>query len=236
MAMIHSCDAFVFLDDVQFEKQSWQQRNRIKGTNGQPMWLTVPVMRDFGQKINEVQINTQLNWQKKHAESIKQAYSKAPFWYRYNRDFLLFYAFDGTLNLGALSCVPPWRSLCELNIKMIYWLQEELCIDCPEYFRASDLRTLAAEANGTATDRLVALLQRVGTTEYLANPGSMGYLEPERDKFDKAGIDLKVFNFHHPVYPQIRGNFISHLSAIDLLFNTGNKAIDYIREGQSVGR
>ncbi len=216
---ISLCDTFVWLDDVAFSSQSWQSRNRIKTPNG-PMWLTVPVLHEFGQKINEVQIKDS-NWQRKHWESIKQAYSKAPYW-DMGRDYLE-YLYQ--------SSYPKLNLLIDTNIALIMALGMGLNIKWPEIIRSSQIRAPAEASEGTATDRLVSLLFRLGATEYLANPGSMAYLTPELHKFAEVGIELKVFNFEHPVYPQIHGKFVSHLSAIDLLFNTGPKALEYIREG-----
>ena len=48
-------DIFILLDDVQFKKNEWQNRNRIRTSQGW-QWFTVPVLHDFGQKINEVKI------------------------------------------------------------------------------------------------------------------------------------------------------------------------------------
>jgi len=74
---------------------------------------------------------------------------------------------------------------------------------------------------------LISLLKNVGTTEYISGQAAKKYIEPE--KFEKAGIKLTWFEYNHPIYPQIRGEFVPYLSAIDLLMNTGEKAIEYIR-------
>lgn len=223
--MMDCVDTFIFLDDVQFERSSWQSRNRIKAPNGQPLWLTVPVVRELNTPINEVMIQRGSNWQRKHGESIKQAYSKAPHWDDCATELIEIYteAHDWGV-FGA-----NWKGLINLNLYLTKWLYETVT-GKPLYYNLSS-RLRRVSQNGTATDRLIPLLRQVDATEYLANPGSMGYLEPERHKFTEAGIALKVFNFRHPVYPQIHGEFISHLSVLDLLFNTGPKAIDYIREG-----
>src|SRR5258708_7586617 len=77
--LIHQADAFVFLDDVQFEKQSWQNRNRVI-LDGQPHWLTVSVNREsLQQKIFEITLDEKANWREKHVRLIEQVYSKKPF-------------------------------------------------------------------------------------------------------------------------------------------------------------
>ena len=79
-ALIKSVDKFVFLDDVQFDKRSWQQRNYIFNNNS-PFLLTVPVFSKgkMSQKINETVIDESSKYKNKHLKSIVQAYSKAPF-------------------------------------------------------------------------------------------------------------------------------------------------------------
>src|SRR5947209_586580 len=76
--LISQVGMFVFLDDVQYEKNSWQNRNRIL-VNGQPHWLTVPVRRlGLEQKINEVQIDDSSLWRKKHIRTLIETYAKHP--------------------------------------------------------------------------------------------------------------------------------------------------------------
>jgi hypothetical protein len=87
---LHRCDIFVIYDDVQFEKGSWRNRNRIKTPNG-PQWLTVPVLLK-GQgfpSIKDVAINQSIGWQKKHIKTITQNYSKAPFFDLYANGLLI---------------------------------------------------------------------------------------------------------------------------------------------------
>ena len=81
--LIDIADTFVFYDDVQFVRQTWQNRNRIKWRNGGTLWLTVPVQRAFRQTIAEVIIDNTLQWRNKHLECIKQAYANAPFFQQY---------------------------------------------------------------------------------------------------------------------------------------------------------
>jgi len=69
--LIDQVDVFVLLDSVQFEKQSWQQRNRIKTPTGL-QWLTVPVefRGRLGQRIMEVIIRDDPDLPKKHLRAI----------------------------------------------------------------------------------------------------------------------------------------------------------------------
>ena len=212
--LIDLADTFVFYDDVQFSAQSWQQRNKIKSTNDNWMWLSVPIVRKFGQNIDEVQINNTSNWLKKHWGSIYQSYAKASCFKDYKDEIENFYQKE-------------WEYLSELNITTIKKLSELLGTDMPEFIRSSQLEGIT----GGKTDRLLAVLEEIGADEYISNPGSRDYIET--DKFKRKGIKLYWYEYRHPVYPQIRGEFMPYLSAVDLLFNTGSEAIRYIREGST---
>jgi len=97
-------------------------------------------------------------------------------------------------------------------------------IKIPVIYNSSSIFT-----EGSKTDRLISLLKNLGDKEYISAPAAKNYIEPE--KFEKAGIKLTWFEYEHPIYPQIRGEFISYLSVLDLLFNVGEKSVEYIRSG-----
>jgi len=119
--MIEAADIFVFADNVQFSEKSWQCRNKIK-INNNSKWLTVPVNKNFGQKINEVNINNSityknrhkiLNWKEKHWELISLAYSKAPHFEDYKKDIHEIYNHE-------------WDLLCDLDIHIIKKISNSL--------------------------------------------------------------------------------------------------------------
>ncbi len=209
--MIDIADVFVFYDDVQFEKQSWQQRNRIKTPQGEA-WLSVPIVRNFGQKINEVKVNNATDWRKNHWQSIYQSYAKAPYFLEYHDKIESIYQKD-------------WEYLSELNIFIIKKMAGLLNVHIPKFLKSSEIKGI----EGQKTDRLLAILAKIGADEYITGPGTRDYLETE--KFKEKGIKLWWYEFKHPIYPQIRGEFVPYMSAIDLLFNTGKEAIKYIKEG-----
>ena len=80
------CDAFVFLDDVQFKKNEWQNRNKVKTAEGW-QWLSVPVFHDFGQKINQVKINNTVQWRRKHLNALVSNYAKSSFYNQHKHFF-----------------------------------------------------------------------------------------------------------------------------------------------------
>jgi len=207
--MIDVADTFVFYDDVQFSVQSWQQRNKIKTSQGW-MWLTVPIMRHFGSRIKDTRINNSTSWSKKHWESISQNYSKAPFLEKYAAVFKEVYENEQ-------------EYLVHLNITLIKRITEILGLKT-KFIVASDLNV-----DGVKTERLLNMLKKVGASDYISGPGAKVYVEVNSLK--ENNIKLYWYEYQHPVYPQKGGDFMPYLSVIDLLFNVGDEALSYIRKG-----
>lgn len=210
--MIDQADVFVYYDDVQFVRRSWQRRNKIKIPDGDFTWLTVPVEKDFGQDINYVQINTEGDWQDEHWKSIQHSYASASHFEQYQVELSNIYNQN-------------WEKLLNLNVEIIETVVNILGISDTDFVYSSDL-----SLGGEKTDRLIDVLQEIEADEYISGPGAADYIKKE--KFENAGIDLYWHHFDHPVYPQPHGEFVSHLSVIDLLFNTGDRALPLIREGE----
>jgi len=192
-------DCFVMLDNVQYKKNEWQNRNRIKTAQG-AQWLTVPVKYRFPAKILEVAVNQTVNWRHKHLQALRTNYSRAPYWEKACGFFEDFYA-------------RHWEDLVAVNRASIEWLREELGI-ATELRIASDM-VLSEEP----TQRLVDICRTVGGDAYLAGADARKYMDPER--FAEAGIEVVSQEYQHPVYPQLFGDFISHLSALDLVLSCG---------------
>ena len=211
--MIDLVDTFVVYDDVQFEKCSWQSRNRVKTANGSPIWLSVPSMREeLDSKIYEIRLKNYPDWAKKHWLTIDHSYLKAPYFKQYKNDIESIYT-------------KQWEYLSDLNIEIIKTLATLLGVNMPRFVKSSEIGGLV----GQKTDRVISVLDKLGADEYISTEGTKVYLEV--DKFKQKGIKLYWYEYKHPVYPQINGDFIPYLSAIDLLFNTGERALGYIREG-----
>jgi len=207
-------DIFIFLDSVQFAKRSWQQRNQIKTPQG-AQWLTVPVASKGkrGQLISETQLDCSTNFVITHRKTIESNYAKAP-WFK---DFepLLWSRLEGQQLLG------------DLNIGIIEQCRNLLGIN------TSVLRSSLMQGGGAKADLLASLCKEVGATEYISVPGSKNYLD-ESSAFEDIGVPVHYFNYRHPEYPQLFGNFLSHMSVIDMLFNCGEQSSDLIRSGIKV--
>lgn len=214
IAKIIQSDTFVILDNVQFKKNEWQNRNRIKTNNG-PQWLTVPVIHHFGQLISDVQINNNTSWRHKHIQSLKTNYGKALYFSEIMPEI------EGLYNR-------EWQSLAEFNVAGIKWILKKLAINTPIVI-ASEIEELKDNQDITPDDRLILITKLMQADTYLSGAGGHDYLQI--DLFPKNGLQLIFQNYEHPKYQQLHGDFISHLSVLDLLFNAGPRACEIIKGG-----
>ena len=212
--LIDRCDLFVILDDVQFEYQSWQHRNRIKTANGVHT-LTIPVHRSNSVEtsISEVLISYRQNWQKKHFAAIQQSYSKSTFYKSNYRPFF-----------SALY-QKKWEKLVAFNMVIIEHIKNNLGIETPLVL-SSDLKL-----KGNKTHRIVNICKALNATEYLSPIGSFNYIE-ENNLFPENNIQLYYQHFQHPTYSQLYGEFLPYMAVIDLLFNEGVNSLAILRSGQ----
>ena len=213
-AKIVQADIFVLLDKVQFKKNEWQNRNRIKTANGW-QWLTVPVIHKFGQTIKDVKINTTTHWRNKHLQALKTNYAKALYFDQLMPEIESLYRND-------------WQDLSSFNIAGIRWLNQKLGIDTPIEI-ASTMDDLENSPDISSEDRLIIITKLLHADSYLSGAGGRDYLQQEL--FPKNGLNLIFQEYTHPVYNQMFGDFISHLSVLDLLFNEGPKSLQIIEGG-----
>ena len=201
-------DLFVLLDTVQFKKNEWQNRNRIRTADGW-QWLTVPVHHRFPMTIRDVSIDEATSWRRKHREALRIQYARAA------RREAIQPALDRLL---LESCA----TLSELNVRSIRVLGDLLGVRTPIVL-ASDLEGLPEGAD----ERLVALCRRFNCSAYLAGAGGRAYMDPE--PYRRAGIQVNFQEFRHPIYLQSHPGFTPDLSAIDLLMNVGPGSIELVR-------
>lgn len=210
--LMDTVDVFIFLDTVQFEKQAWQQRNRIKTGDGHWKWLTVPVSQNLGQRINFVTVDNSKPWARKHWGTIEQYYRRAPYWELYR---------DG---LSAIYS-RHWDDLVGLNLTLIKYLKDQLGIKT-NLLRASELPVSSRKVR-----LLVDICHYLKADVYISPVRAADYIE-ENNVFESEGISLMYHQFEHPFYSQMHGEFISHMSVVDLLFNKGPKSLGIIRSGR----
>ena len=208
---IDQSDLFIVLDSVQFKKNEWQNRNRIRTADG-CQWMTVPVLHRFGQLVKDVRINQSVAWRGQHLRALEMHYARAPF-----RDCYL----PELRSLYEAS----WERLHELNLAVIRWLLGAFGIATP-------LRCASEwQAREEPTDRLIDLCRAVGASEYLSGPGGGQYLDIPR--FESSGLRLAIQQFHPPMYQQVYEPFMQAMSAIDLLFCCGPESLTRLREAQT---
>ena len=211
-----NCDKFVFVDHVQFNKKGYQNRNRIRNTTGE-VFLTVHVLTKgkFHQPINEVQINNDVNWQKKHWRSIVLNYKKAEFFDEHKDFFEKIYS-------------NKYEKLSQLNETIIRYLANELEINV-EIVKSSEFGSL-----GNKTDLLIDMCKKLGADTYLSGEGGRKYVD--HSKFETNNLKHLFTNFKHPIYTQQFEPFMPNMSVIDLLFNHGSKnSKEIIKQSGKIG-
>ena len=202
---IAKAEKFVILDSVQYEKNYFQNRNRILGTNG-VQWISIPVSNKghMDGSIATTLIATDpknAKWKEKYLQTITQSYKKYPY-------------FNDVYPLLEKAINTDTEYFCEINIAIIKSFCDALDIH-PEYIRSTELNV-----DGLKSSLILDICKEVGTDVYIAGPSGRDYLDMK--SFEDAGITVKFNDYHHPVYPQKRTDeFISHLSALDLFMNVG---------------
>lgn len=174
-------DIFVVLDTVQFSKDSYTQRTKIRAKEGW-IWLTIPVEKKYYfRPINEVCLPGNSKWMKKHKTAIISNYAKAPF---FDKNFVEQYYRNEFTNLQ------------EFNEFGILYLKDKFGIRT-EVVRASDLEV---DKNFKSSELLREIVKRVGGDVYISGVGGKSYVEEE--EFEKEGIEIKYFEFKPFEYSQ----------------------------------
>ncbi len=204
---IARCDAFIVLDDIQYSKNGWQNRNKVKGPNGATL-LTVPVHAALGERINRVTIDDRANWRRKHWATIQQCYAHAQF-------------ADKHLPFFEATYTREWATLHELNRHMFEYYLDALAIRTPIHYSSE------MNISGEATERLVNLVKEVGGSAYYSGAYALdAYLDAET--LSRSEIELVLQEWTAPVYPQLHGEFVPDLAIVDLLMNGGPNARDIL--------
>jgi hypothetical protein len=219
--LIDQVESFVFYDDVQLVKRSWQVRNRIKSANGE-QFLTIPIKKNKTRDellISEAEIAYDENWQSKHLKSIESAYKKAD-------HFTSVYSFL-LAHYGK-----KYESLALFNETFIKMVSSNIGITT-SFINSASLQGI----EGVKDNRLAAICKKIGADEYLSPQGSAVYIETETagGRLTEQGIALYYHFYKHPVYRQLYGEFIPYMGIVDLLFNEGfDNALEIIRKGRQL--
>lgn len=200
--MIES-DVFICLDDVKFSKNSNFNRNQIKGHLA-THYLTIPIQykNHSTSLIHEIKIDNTSGWQEKHCKTIKQYYSKTPFYEKYYSEI------EAKINNN-------YSRLIEINYDLILLFKDFLKLNTPIY--------LSSELNlpGKGNEKLINICKHFGGTHFLVKENTSHY--HPKEVFYSNGIELKIIDYKFFNYTQQFGAFIPGLSIIDFLFNCGSE-------------
>ena len=206
---------FVLYDEVQFDKNGWRNRNRIKTAQG-IQWLTVPVLTKGKNKPtnNSIQINPASNWNMKHLKSIELNYKKTTF-------------FDELFPKIEEILKKKRAYLMELNLELIYFFKNYLGIETP--IKLSSSIPSKIETKNSPEERLVEICRFLNLNIFYEGHAGKNYID--ECFFAQSGIQLCFQEYKHPEYRQLFGKFVSHLSCIDLIFNEGPNSLKILSNG-----
>jgi len=195
-------DIFVYLDDVEFSKNSSHNRNRIKSGKSE-LLLTIPVLYagNSGAKLCDIKIDYKKNWQKKHWSSLSQSYAKSEYWA------------DWSIPLREVFFEKEHESLGSLNIELLEMFRVYLGITTKTVVSSKlgiDLKN---------NEKLIALCQEFKADRFLVKPNTEDY--HPRETFQQKGIQLTMFHQQNVVYKQLGQQFLPGLSVLDFILNEG---------------
>ncbi len=207
---IAKADVFVFLDNVQYDKRGWRNRNQIKTHHGL-QWLTIPVLCKGAQTkhipILQIPICWDRPWNHDHWLTLKSAYSKAPYFQNYAPLLEEFYQ-------------RHYELLADFTIDITVALTRELGIDHTRFIRSSSLQTSEGK-----NERLLNIMRQIGGTHYISGPSAKGYLDEKM--FHEAGFEVEYMVYDYPEYEQLYPPYEPYVSILDLFFMKGPASIHY---------
>lgn len=206
-------DLHIVLDHVQFEKNSFTNRNKARTKEGW-CWLTVPVKTrgKFGDlEISKIAIAREHHWAQKHWATIQSCYSKAPYFSRYEPELSDLYNKD-------------WSHLIDLLTATAGFLLKSLDINTPL------VHSSKMQVEGRKDELVLNLCKAVEADLYLSGPLGRNYLD--EGLFEKNNIKVVYHDYGHPVYRQVYPGFEPFMSALDLLLNHGPDSLAKIMENQ----
>lgn len=205
---MNKCDNYIILDNVQFAKNNFQNRNRLIDQNGTIFWSTVPVLKTgyMDKQIKDMLIDQKKPWARKNWARISASYCKHPFFKCFCDELESIFAKDFTF-------------LIDLNMALIRFFCRELKINKPI------IRSSSLQVNGKRDELLLSICQSQGANTYLSGPTGRQYLK--EDLFRKENIKIQYHEFEPPYYSA--PSFKPYLSVLDLLFNHGPESRHFLK-------
>jgi hypothetical protein len=208
--LINAVDEFILYDDMQYTRRDWRNRNLIKTSRGL-MWLTIPVQvkGKYYQTIRETQVSDS-SWRDDHWRSLITNYSKAKYFHDYRDEFEELY----------LNCQET--ALSQVNFRFLTAICRILGITT-QLSWSMDYRLVEGK-----TEKLVDLCLQSGAREYISGPTAKNYMDELL--FEQAGIQLTYFDYSdYPEYDQLFPPFEHGVSILDLIFNKGRAATQFMK-------
>lgn len=204
---INKVDEFILYDEAQYTKGDWRNRNKIKTPHGE-QWLTIPVTGSITESINEVEV-AENDWNETHWETIRHMYNKAPHFDYFAPEFERLYN-EATFDKLSL-----------INHHFLEAINKILGISTPLRWSSE------YDCYGNKSERVLSICKQANADVYVSGPTAKAYLNT--DLFKDEGIDVEWMNYEgYKEYPQLYGDFEHSVSIIDLLFNTGKNAVEYL--------
>jgi len=207
----YQVDHIVILDNVQFRKNYFQNRNKIRTKEGW-QWITVPVSRSLDTIIKDVLITDEPRWKEKWWNAVYLNYNSSKYFYDYEKQ--LHKILDSSTN-----------NLCDLNVYLLKLIFKILGIKA-QITMASELKV-----EGRSGELILDICKKVKAKTYISGISGKDYLDIKA--FNDAGIDITFQEFHHPIYKQLYSPFMPCMSVVDLIFNHGAESMNIIN-GQGI--
>lgn len=211
--LIQAVDTFVFLDDVNYIKKGWINRNRILVNNAECMF-TVPVKKASQNKlINEIEVVLDSNWVSQFYKTLEQNYSKAP---NFNNTFSLIQSiFSSQFNTISDLAITSVKQIC-------------LSLDMENNFQISS-ENYSETKGQEKSERLINITKQCNCNHYINPEG--GKTLYRKDYFELNGVALSFIENELLPYKQFNDSFLGGLSIIDvLMFNTKENVIDLLTQ------
>ena len=200
---------FILLDNVPYPKNYFLNRNKIKTANGWT-WLTVPVIfkGNSHKIIKEIEIDNRSDWRKKHWLSIYYSYKNSSYFDIYSDLFEHFYKQE-------------WRYLAEASTHGLFSLLRMLNIKIPIKMAS------ALGVEGRKEELILNICKSVQAEEYLSGRDGRNYLN--LGLWQENKLKVEFYDYQHPQYRQLHGEFLPQMSVIDLLFNGGPDSLTILK-------
>ena len=207
--LINMVDEFILYDEVQYTKNDWRNRNKIKTPQG-IQWLTIPVRQEsLDQKIKDTKISDK-KWNIKHWRTISQNYSKSKYFKDYKDIFEELY----------LKCDEEYLS--QINYKFITTINEILEIKTKLRW-SSEFELVDGQ-----TEKLLGICKDCNADIYLSGPAAKDYFNEDLAKQENIKVEWMDYSGYKE-YEQLNSPFEHGVSILDLIFNQGANAKEFMK-------